>query len=73
METAILTPASEDIRGRKSFYETLEEMQKALEGSSVRYNTQRYHQGFNMKGKTPARAFRQGLPKDFKGGTRKTA
>ena len=28
------------------------------------YNAQRPHQGLNMKRRTPAQAFREGLPKD---------
>ena len=39
-------------------------MQKELEDYLVRYNTQRPLQGLNMKGRTPARAFREGLPED---------
>ena len=61
------------IQGRKKFYETLEGMQKDLDDYLVRYNTQRPHQGLNMKGRTPARAFRDGLPIDSKGGTKKAA
>ena len=61
------------IQGRKKFYETVEEMQKDLETYLVRYNTRRAHQGLNMKGKTPVRAFRDGLPTDTKGGKKKAA
>ncbi len=48
-------------------------MQKDLDNYLVRYNTQRPHQGLNMKGRTPAQAFRGGRPKDSKGGTKKAA
>ena len=51
-------------QGRTKFYGTLEEMQKDLEEYLVRYNAQRPHQGLNMKRRTPAQAFREGLPKD---------
>ena len=61
------------IQGRKTFYETLEEMQKDLQDYLVHYNTQTPHQGLSMKGRTPAQAFREGLPKDSKGGTKKAA
>ena len=61
------------IQGRKKFYETLEEMQKDLEECLVRYKSQRPHQDLDIKGRTPAQAFRKGLPKDSKGGTKKAA
>ena len=51
------------VMGRKKFYETVDEMQADLDAYLVRYNTRRPHQGRNMKGRTPARAFRDGLPK----------
>ena len=49
--------------GRKKFYETIDEMQAELDAYLLRYNTRRPHQRRNMKGRTPARAFRGGLPK----------
>ena len=62
------------IQGRKKFYKTLQEMQKNLENYLVHYNIRGPHQGLNMKGRTPvAQAFREGLPKDSKGGTKKAA
>ena len=61
------------IQGREKFYETLDAMQKDLDDYLVRYNTQRTHQGLNMKGRTPAQAFRDGLPKDSKGDSKKAA
>lgn len=51
------------IMGRKKFYESLEEMQKDLEAYLKLYNTKRPHQGRNMNGRTPEKAFIQGLPK----------
>ena len=61
------------IQGRTKFYGTLEEIQKDLEDYLVRYNSQGPHQGLNMKGGTPTQAFREGLPIDSKGGTKKAA
>jgi len=51
------------IMGRKKFYESLAEMQKDLEAYLVTYNTKRPHQGRNMNGMTPEKAFIKGLPK----------
>lgn len=50
------------IEGRKTWFETVEEMQTALDAYLVTYNTQRPHQGRGMNGKTPATAFVAGLP-----------
>lgn len=43
-------------------YETVEEMQKALDGWLVTYNRERPHQGRGMNGRTPLQAFIDGLP-----------
>jgi transposase InsO family protein/transposase-like protein len=51
------------VMGRTKFYETVDEMQTDLDDYLVRYNTQRPHQGRGMKGRTPAKAFTDGLPK----------
>lgn len=51
------------IMGRKKFYDSLEEMQKDLEAYLKLYNTRRPHQGRNMNGRTPEKAFTDGLPK----------
>ena len=51
------------VMGRKKFYETVDEMQTDLDAYLVRYNTRRPHQGRNMNGRTPKKAFRDGLPK----------
>ena len=40
---------------RQHFYEAVEEMQKNLDTYLVRYNTQRAHQGLNMREKLPLR------------------
>ena len=51
------------VMGRKKWYETIDEMQKGLEAFLLHYNTKRPHQGRNMKGRTPQKAFTDGLPK----------
>lgn len=54
------------IQGRKKWYETVDQMQQDLDAYLKRYNTERSHQGRNMKGRTPSRAFTDGLPKTEK-------
>lgn len=49
------------VEGRKTWFETIEEMQVVLDDYLVGYNQRRPHQGRGMKGRTPARAFREGL------------
>jgi len=51
------------IMGRKKFYESVEEMQKDLDAYLLHYNTKRPHQGRGMNGRTPMKAFTDGLPK----------
>ena len=51
------------IEGRKTWFETVEEMQVALDAYLVVYNTKRPHQGRGMKGRTPFNAFQDGIPK----------
>lgn len=51
------------VMGRKKWYETIEEMQKDLDAYLVTYNTKRPHQGRAMNGRTPLKAFTDGLPK----------
>ncbi len=41
-------------------------MQLVLDDYLVGYNQRRPHQGRGMKGRTPARAFREGLPRKTK-------
>ena len=50
------------VQGRTVWYETVEEMQQALDGYLVRYNAERPHQGRGMNGRTPLQAFVEGLP-----------
>ena len=51
------------VEGRRTWFETIAEMQRVLDDYLVVYNTQRPHQGRGMNGRTPARAFIEGLPK----------
>lgn len=55
------------IKGREKWYESVEEMQKDLDEYLVLYNTERPHQGRNMKGRTPSQAFEDGRPKPKNG------
>ena len=54
------------MEGRKTWFETIEEMQTVLDAYLVGYNTKRPHQGRGMNGRTPAKAFRDGIPKHSK-------
>jgi transposase InsO family protein len=51
------------VEGRRTWFETIEEMQAVLDDYLVGYNTRRPHQGRGMNGRTPAKAFTEGLPK----------
>ena len=50
------------VEGRKTWFETIEEMQVVLDAYLIVYNTKRPHQGRGMKGRTPAAVFMAGLP-----------
>jgi hypothetical protein len=52
------------VEGRRTWFETIEEMQKVLDEYLVVYNTRRPHQGRNMNGRTPSQAFIEGMPKN---------
>jgi transposase InsO family protein len=54
------------VMGRKKFYESVDEMQTDLDTYLAGYNTRRPHQGRGMNGRTPMRAFKDGLPKKEK-------
>jgi transposase InsO family protein len=54
------------IMGRTKWYESIDEMQKDLEAYLQHYNHDRTHQGRNMKGRVPYKAFIDGLPKTEK-------
>ena len=62
------------LQGRKKWYETVEQMQVDLDAYLKTYNTERTHQGRNMNGRTPYRAFTDELPKnDVETKTKKAA
>jgi transposase InsO family protein len=51
------------VEGRRTWFETIDEMQAVLDDFLVVYNQRRPHQGRGMNGRTPAVAFIEGLPK----------
>lgn len=51
------------IKGREKWYESVEEMQNDLDGYFKYYNQERTHQGRGMEGRTPFKAFWDGLIK----------
>jgi len=51
------------VEGRRTWFETIDEMQKPLDEYLAAYNAKRPHQGRGMNGRTPARAFIEGIPK----------
>jgi transposase InsO family protein len=51
------------VQGRQTWYESVEEMQKSLEGYFHHYNNERPHQGRGMNGRTPFAVFIDGLLK----------
>lgn len=50
------------VEGRRTWFESIDEMQTALDAYLETYNNDRPHQGRGMNGRTPAQAFIQGLP-----------
>ena len=50
------------IKGRTTWYEAIEEMQKDLDGYLETYNTRRPHRGRGMEGRTPYQVFKAGIP-----------
>jgi transposase InsO family protein len=50
------------VEGRRTWFETIEEMQRVLDDYLAVYNRTRPHQGRGMNGRTPAQAFKDGLP-----------
>jgi transposase InsO family protein len=52
------------VEGRKTWFETIEEMQTVLDHYLVEYNTKRPHQGRGMNGRTPLRAFTDDIRKE---------
>lgn len=51
------------VEGRRTWFETIDEMQAVLDTYMDGYNQHRPHQGRRMNGRTPAAAFVEGLPK----------
>jgi len=54
------------VKGRPTWYETLDEMQADLEAYLELYNTKRPHRGRMMNGRTPFTVFQAGIPKALK-------
>jgi transposase InsO family protein len=54
------------VEGRRTWFETIDEMQTVLDDYLVGYNTRRPHQGRGMQGRTPLQAFRDGIRKPQK-------
>lgn len=50
------------VEGRRTWFETVEEMQDVLDQYLEGYNQRRPHQGRGMKGRTPVTAFIEGMP-----------
>ena len=51
------------IKGRTTWYETVEEMQKDLDAYLETYNRRRPHRGRGMEGRTPHDVFKAGIPR----------
>ena len=51
------------MKGRTTWYESVEEMQTDLDAYLESYNRARPHRGRNMDGRTPYKVFKAGLPK----------
>ena len=49
------------VEGRRTWFETVAEMQTVLDAWLVEYNEKRPHQGRGMNGRTPKQAFVEGL------------
>jgi len=54
------------VEGRRTWFETIDEMQAVLDAFLVVYNTKRPHQGRGMNGRTPIVAFIAGIRKEEK-------
>jgi transposase InsO family protein len=52
------------VEGRRTWFETIDEMQIVLDQYLIEYNTKRPHQGRGMNGRTPAKAFIDGIRKE---------
>jgi len=57
------------VEGRRTWFETVVEMQAVLDNYLEGYNSRRPHQDYGLNGGTPIRVFTEGLPKSHhKGG-----
>lgn len=54
------------VEGRRTWFETIDQMQTVLDAYLAEYNAKRPHQGRGMNGRTPAKAFTDGLRKEDK-------
>jgi transposase InsO family protein len=52
------------VEGRRTWFETIAEMQTVLDAYLIEYNTKRPHQGRGMNGRTPSKAFIDGIRKE---------
>jgi len=59
------------VKGRTTWYESVEEMQADLDAYLELYNTKRPHRGRGMEGRTPYAVFKAGL-KQARAGTAKS-
>lgn len=50
------------VEGRRTWFETIDEMQVSLDSYLQTYSTKRPHQGRGMHGRTPVQAFTDGIP-----------
>ncbi len=50
------------VEGRRTWFETVEEMQASLDRNLESYNTKRPHQGRGIQGRMPLKAFCDGIP-----------
>lgn len=50
--------------GRQTWYIEPEEIQRDLDRSLAHYNLERAHQGYRLKGRTPAQALREALGRE---------
>lgn len=51
------------VMGRKKWYTSVDQMQKDLDAYLLKYNTKRAHQRYGMNGRTPQKAFIDGIAK----------
>jgi hypothetical protein len=49
------------VQGRQTWYIEVEEIQRDLDTFMRYYNLERTHQGYRLKGRTPAQALREAL------------